>query len=393
MIQTTADGSRVQAYSLDTGKVAWTFTPKALASARTGVFVQSAGGSERVLLARQGKTGDEGLGKASKAISIDILSADSPAKAPATHHLDLLAPQDASASFVATDTGFLIGSDDNGVSSQATVIDSATGRQRTVKASMARIRDCESGTCTAEASPAFATSVGVVSAFQQTSGCDQWGNGGTACTTGFRTGDSWTSTAVAPAGMNTGIPLAATGQYLIAAWHKNHTQTDQPALAEDQKTLFAVHDLSDGRVLASVPCTSADSLTLQPGAAQTSTLLGPGGRFLVSGQVGFDLKKRKGRCYTSTSNSKGIDLSAIGGDGTAYGVVHTSDGTDATGLYGRLPIVADGANIPRRDTARVDLSDGKATALPSAAVVPMYLAADGHGVFRTRDVLAVYPRG
>lgn len=391
VIQAAADGSRVRAFALASGKTMWTFTPKALAGVRAGVFVQEGKAGEKVVLARQGKTSGSGLSTSRRTITIDVIAADSAGKATAAHHLDLSAPGDTAASFTATDSGFLVGPVTDGVHEKAVAIDAATGVQRTVEKTSVTVSGCGSGSCAVQASPAFATSQGVVSAFQQQGGCDQWTDGGTPCTYGFQVGGAWTSTSVAPSGMHVGIPLAVTGPYLVAAWHTSDTQTDPPALSDTKKTILAVHDLATGKIKAQASCTSADALTLQPGSAQSSTHLSPNGDFLVSGQVGFDLATGRGRCFTSTTSSKGVDLTAVADDGTAYGIVHVTDDTEATSLYGRLPIAQDGTDTPERDSARVSLRSGAAKALPAASEVPVYVASDGHGVFRTRDVVAVYP--
>lgn len=391
VIQAAADGSRVRAFSLASGKTVWTFTPKALTSVRAGVFVQESKAGERVVLARQGRTSGSGLSTSRRTSTIDVITADSASKATAAHHLDLVAPDDTAVSFTATDSGILVGPVIDGVHKKAVAIDAATGVQRTVQKSTVTVSGCGSGSCAVQASPAFATSQGVVSAFQHQDGCDQWAKGGTPCTYGFQVGDAWTSTSVAPSNMHVGIPLAVTGPYLVAAWHTSDTQTDPPALSGTKKTFLAVHDLSTGKIKAHVSCTSADALTLQPGSAQSSTRLSPNGDFLVSGQAGFDLATGRGHCFTSTARSKGIDLTAVADDGTAYGIVHVVDDTEATSLFGRLPIAQDGTHTPGHDSARVSVRSGRAKALPAAAEVPLYVASDGHGLFRTRDVVAVYP--
>ncbi|MGA5441922.1 hypothetical protein ACPCKW_20710 [Streptomyces griseoincarnatus] len=391
VIQAAADGSRVRAFSLASGKTVWTFTPKALMSARTGVFVQEGRAGEKVVVARQGKTSGSGLNTSRRTTTIDVLAADSASKATAEHHLDLAAPDDTASSFTATDSGFLVGPVSEGVHDKAVVIDAATGAQRTVQKKTVTVSGCGSGSCTVQTSPSFATSQGVISAFQQQDGCDEWAEGGTPCTYGFQVGDAWTSTSVAPSGMHVGIPLAVTGQYLVAAWHTSDTQTDPPALSDTKKTTLAVHDLATGKIKAQVSCSSADALTLQPGSAQSSTRLSPNGDFLVSGQAGFDLATGRGHCFTSTASTKGVDLTAVADDGTAYGIVHAVDDTEATSLYGRLPIAQDGTDTPERGAARVSVRTGTAKALSAASEVPLYVAADGHGVFRTRDVVAVYP--
>ncbi|CAM5676129.1 hypothetical protein SALBM311S_02089 [Streptomyces alboniger] len=391
VIQAAADGSRVRAFSLANGKTVWAFTPKALMSARTGVFVQEGKAGEKVVLASQGKTKGSGLNTSRRTTTIDVIAADSASKATADHHLDLAAPDDTAASFTATDSGFLVGPATDGVHDKAVVIDASTGAERTVQKKTVTVSGCGTGSCTVEASPAFATAQGIASAFQQQDGCDQWAEGGTPCTYGFQVGNAWTSTSVAPSGMHVGIPLAVTGQYLVAAWHTSDTETDPPALSDTKKTTLAVHDLATGKIKAQVSCTSADALTLQPGSAQSSTRLSPNGDFLVSGQAGFDLATGRGHCFTSTASTKGIDLTAVADDGTAYGVVHAVDDTEATSLYGRLPIAQDGTDTPERGAARVSVRTGTAKALPAASEVPLYVSADGHGVFRSRDVVAVYP--
>ncbi|MEU6349684.1 hypothetical protein ABZ896_10190 [Streptomyces sp. NPDC047072] len=391
VIQAAADGSRVRAFSLSSGKAVWTFTPKALTSARAGVFVQEGTAGEKVVLARLGKTSGNSLTTSRPTTTIDVIAADSARTASAEHHFDLVAPDATVSSFTATDSGFLVGPASGGVHETAVAVDAATGGQRTVRTTSLKVPGCGSGFCTVQASPAFATAEGVVSAFQQQDGCDQWTGSGAPCTYGFQVGSVWTSTSVAPDGMRVGVPLAVAGQYLVAAWHTSDTQTDPPALSGTDKTMLVVHDLATGKIKAQVSCASAEALTLQPGSAQSSTRLSPNGDFLISGQAGFDLATGRGRCFTSTASTKGIDLTAVADDGTAYGIVHAVDRAEATSLYGRLPITTDGTDTPERDSARVSVRTGTAKALPAAAEVPLYVAADGHGVFRTRDVVAVYP--
>ncbi|MCG7202335.1 hypothetical protein [Streptomyces arenae] len=391
VIQAAADGSHVRAFALASGKTVWTFTSKALTGVRAGVFVQESKAGEKVVLARQGKTSGSGLSTSRRTTTIDVIAADSVSKATAAHHLDLAAPDDTAASVTATDSGILVGPVTDGLHEKAVAIDAATGAERTVQKTSVTVSGCASGSCAVQASPAFATSQGVVSAFQQQDSCDQWAEGGTPCTYGFQVGDAWTSISVAPSGMHVGIPLAVTGPYLVAAWHTSDTQTDPPALSDTEKTILAVHDLSTGKIRAQVSCTSAVALTLEPGSAQSSTHLSPNGDFLVSGQAGFDLATGRGRCFTSTASTKGIDLTTVADDGTAYGIGHVVDDTEATSLYGRLPIAQDGTDTPEHDSARASLRSGTAKALPAASEVPVYVASDGHGVFRTRDLVAVYP--
>ncbi|MCM2388767.1 hypothetical protein [Streptomyces albipurpureus] len=361
-----------------------------MSSARTGVFVVTRGDIERVIIARLGKTGGGGLTKKGDTTAVDIVPASSRAQAKADHSLDLPTSADRGISLIATDTGFLVGASDDGVTSDATVIDPATGAKKSVKTQTATVPKCGRVSCTVGSSPAFVTEAGVVTAFRQTKDCDQWGNGGTPCTTGFQVGDKWVSTSAAPDGMYTGIPIAAAGRYLIAAWNQTDFQTDRPVLG-DRKTLFAVHDLHSGKSLAAVSCSSAEELTLQPGSAQTSTRIAPNGRYLISGQTAFDLSSGTGRCYTSTQTRKGVDLTAVDDTGTAYGLIHNSGGTDASKLYGRLPIVQDGTDSTPRQGARVALSTGAVEALEASAEVPVYLDAS-LGLFRSRDVLAAYTR-
>ncbi|WP_416969400.1 hypothetical protein [Streptomyces sp. 4F14] len=391
MVQASADGSRVRAFSLPSGKTVWTFTPTSLTSARAGVFVQETSAGEKVLVARQGRTGGSGLGVSRRTVTVDVLAADSVGAATAGRHLDLTPPDDTAFSFTATDSGFLVGPVTDGVHDEAVVIDAGTGAERTVRSKEMTVSGCGAGSCAVGSSPAFATARGVVSAFQQQDGCGQWAPAAASCVYGFQVGDAWTSGSVAPSGMRAGIPLAVTSRYLVAAWQTGGTQADLPALSRTRTTTLAVHDLATGRIEAQVGCTSADALTLEPGSAQSSTRLSPNGAFLVSGQAGFDLTTGRGHCFTSSADARGIDLTAVADDGTAYGIVHTDDGTEAASLYGRLPISQDGTNAPGRVPARVSLRTGTVTALPAASEVPLYVAADGHGVFRSRDVVAVYP--
>ncbi|HEY8980578.1 MAG TPA: hypothetical protein VIU15_13440 [Streptomyces sp.] len=391
VVHAAADGSRVSALSLTSGRRVWTFVPEALTGARSGVFVQKTGSGERVVLARQGRTVDRGLGVPRSTITIDVLPAVATGTTTALRHFVLTPPHDTAVSFTATDSGFLVGPVTDGVHETAVMIDSGAGTENTVRTKRVTVTGCATASCTVRSAPAFTTSRGTVSVFQQQDGCDPWDGNATPCTYGFQVGDTWTSTGVAPRGMHVGIPLAATAQYLVAAWHTSDIRSDPPALSTTKTTTLAVHNLSTGTIKARVACASSDALTLQPGSAQSSTRLSPNGRFLVSGQAGFDLTTGHGHCFTATAAVKGIDLTSVADDGTAYGLLHTDDGTAATSLYGRLPVVQDAADTPGRVPARVNLRTGVSEALSEGSEVPVYVAADGRGVFRTRDVIAVYP--
>ncbi|MEU8132164.1 hypothetical protein [Streptodolium elevatio] len=278
---------------------------------------------------------------------------------------------------VATPTGLILDSS----TATSVAIDPQTGIQTPMAP---RNVSCPQGTCAT--SPVLSTARGAVAAWTQSTGCDRYQQaGGPSCALGWEVGTAWASTAVAPAGKPVGVPLGVTDRYLVAAWQGTTNLITNPELNSAQNTVFAVHDLASGAVIAQTACRSPYTLGLYPGSAQPSTQASPGGRFLASGQVVFDLQARTGRCLTADAARLGVDIWSVDDRGTVYGTVGD------TAVFGQLPVPVAPTFNPSWSVqaVRVPLG-GQVELLPPGTLVPFAIAADGTGVFRTGDAVGAY---
>ncbi|MGW3308305.1 hypothetical protein ACWDG9_17155 [Streptomyces sp. NPDC001073] len=384
VVSARADGSQVTARRLSDGKTEWSYAPSdAVAKARTAVFVQHAGERERIVLVRAGAQAG------SERTVVDVLPADAHGKVEPVFQRAVPTPGDTGVAFAATPGGVVIGHGTSGLGTgtftSATEVTST--KVTTVRPQSGQISDC-ANTCEANSAPTFTTAAGLVDVYRQVTGCDRFAQGtGTACTLGFSVGSRWQSPTKAPAGYQAAVPLAATNEHLVAAWEPRVSEADEPTVSTGAPTLFAVHDLFTGRVLAQVKCTSNSSQRLVPGGAQPTTQLSPNGRYLAVGQVVFDLTARSGQCLTGKGAQQGVTVRSVTDSGVVYGAhpVNPEPGT-AADSYGSLP---DEGSVP----VRVQVGQDGVRTMPEGAVLPLYVARSGSGVFEDRDIVAVYPAG
>ncbi|MFI2068145.1 hypothetical protein ACH472_32785 [Streptomyces mirabilis] len=384
VVTARADGAKVTARRLSDGRSVWSYVPSAaVANARAAVFVQHTGSSERVVLVRAGSQAG------SRRTVVDVLPADAHGVAQPVYQRAVPTPGDTGVTFAVTPGGIVIGHGTSGLGSGtfASATEVTSGSVRTVRPRSGQISDC-ADTCEAQSAPAFTTAAGMVTVYRQVTGCDRFAQGsGTACTFGFSVGSRWQSPTKAPTGYHAAVPLAATDSQLVAAWQPRVSEAEAPTVSASAATLFVVHDLATGRVLAQVKCTSTSSQQLLPGGAQPTTRLSPNGRFLAAGQVVFDLTARTGQCLTGKGAQRGVTVRAVTDGGVVYGLHPGSPSPgSAPDAYGALP--GEGAS-----PVLVHAGQDAVRTLPEGAVLPLYVARSGSGVFEDRDIVAVYPAG
>ncbi|KRV51311.1 hypothetical protein AQ490_00625 [Wenjunlia vitaminophila] len=392
-VQVMNNEGRVHARRLDGGEEAWTFTtPTALEDVRTDVLVTADGeGGELAVIIREGTTPTNAVSRARPLVTVDTVPMTATGKATAQRHFEF---EDSEVGAV-TD-GLLVTARSGG---KLVAVDPATGAEREVPAtSEEELTTCRtddmppSAVCSAHATPEFTTRAGVVSLYSQQSYCDYRRRGPdfVPCVDGFTVGTAWNSTEVAPRGAADATPLAVVDDYLVVDW------TMFPGAESDEEAkrdVVAVHDLKDGRLVTSVDCdlTSIEfgTSSVRPLSAQALTQLSPNGRFLVSGQVGFDLDERKGRCFTGTHTNKAVTLTAVDDDGRAFGVTYEND----QGItYGTFPHDFGSKEAPVSAFAvETSLTSGKAPeGLDEDTALPVFVSSEA-GLFLRSGALGAYP--
>ncbi|MGR7000759.1 hypothetical protein ACU686_26365 [Yinghuangia aomiensis] len=85
-----------------------------------------------------------------------------------------------------------------------------------------------------------------------------------------------------------------------------------------------------------------------------------------------------------------MDISAVDDQGTVYGTIRR-DGPRPT-PYGALPVAVPHDARGPEQAVRTDVRGGRVELLAAGDLVPVAVAADGSGIFRTADLLATYFR-
>ncbi|GLF93968.1 hypothetical protein [Streptomyces yaizuensis] len=139
---------------------------------------------------------------------------------------------------------------------------------------------------------------------------------------GFWVRGGWYSATVAPPGTapSSGVPVSVLPGHLLAKW--------RPARGrQDARTheIWAVHDTRSGRVLATARCHRPE---IDPGD-RPRAVLSPRSGYLVSGQLAFDLGRKKGYCFDQADGAPPLVLTSVTDDGTAYGALNARDAADA----------------------------------------------------------------
>ncbi|MER7000401.1 hypothetical protein [Streptomyces sp. NPDC000410] len=174
----------------------------------------------------------------------------------------------------------------------------------------------------------------------------------------FWVAGGWFAEDVAPAGatpsegMDMVEPYPSPDGNVVASWPIKDGMTSDE--------IWAVHDGSTGKVLATVTCKKQSNTEVTP-------FRSPDGRYLVADLAVFDLKAKRGHCTDETDDRARIEVKAVDSDGTAYG------------------------EAPGTAPVSFSLATGKAAELPEGTMLPDMIGADA-AVFSTEDGVLVYPR-
>ncbi|MFJ1645431.1 hypothetical protein [Streptomyces sp. NPDC088258] len=192
---------------------------------------------------------------------------------------------------------------------------------------------------------------------------------------GFWVRGGWYSGKVAPkeADPASGVPASMAGGYLLAKWQPKKGSKD--ARTHD---LWVVHDVAEGKAVVQVRCRKPAIKPVDDPPLITS----PGGHYLISGRLAFDLDEKKGYCFEESDGTEPLTLTSVSDDGTAYGAISARSTADAMAGGGR-PVRVDLKNAaPAPLAANVRL--------PSSETMGVGLFRWTDGRFRTH--LIGYPR-
>ncbi|MEC4017811.1 hypothetical protein [Streptomyces sp. H27-D2] len=286
-------------------------------------------GREYFVASSHGDTGDDALTRGKAVVALDIHEAGT----GSVRHLEV--PWEESPEVSGGGAGVLIGRD----GPEAAVVDPADGTvKRTGAKQLKPPKGCAA--CGRLTEVKGLTERGLLA----------------AGTKGFWVRGGWYSARVAPRGADrgSGVPTAVADGQVLARWEKRKGT----AHARDND-LWAVHDASTGAVRTTVEC---EKPFLQPGE-YPEAVLSAGGRYLVAGQLAFDLREKKGYCFQEKGLTKGLNLASVTDDGIAYGAVGARSAGEAI----------EGGGAP----VQVALATGEPEALSANTRVP---AADLGGV-------------
>ncbi|MER6998275.1 hypothetical protein [Streptomyces sp. NPDC000410] len=187
----------------------------------------------------------------------------------------------------------------------------------------------------------------------------------------------WFSRNVAPSGADRahGVPTSLTSGRVLVRWQKakepKKTKKTKKTKRATTHDIWAVHDAATGKALVQIDCHKP---AIEPGV-HPQAVLSPNGRFLVAGNLAFDLVKRTGRCFEEPDGTRPLTLATVTDEGMAYGARNIRNAAEA--------LAGDG--IPYE----VDLTTWQPEPLSRNARLPG-TEVSGVGVFRwldTRDRL------
>lgn len=360
-----SDGYVLTAKDLGTGRVRWSTAPwwpfDSVRGELPGPEIVTAGGKDYVALSISGDPGEDTLSDGTPTVRTAVYPADATGSAVApARTVDIPARE---SSELPTAQGSLLAY--FGDHQEVTAIDVTTGKTTSYSTddvgkspSSKACRLCGPGN-----SSAGVTSRGPLI---QGGGNDFWVPG------------AWYSPSHVPPGAQgpggygeMSESLTVIDDWIIAGWPAKGTHG-----SDGDTRMWAVHDKSTGEVKASATCAAGDSA-----GGSSPTDVGPAlsadHRYLVHGVLAFDLTTAEGICLGATGTDKGVVLTSVGDDGTAYGHTVTADGDD-------VPAPVD-----------VAIGTGKISALPSGTEIPT-MVLKNEAVYLSEDddrySVAVYPR-
>ncbi|SDK03023.1 hypothetical protein SAMN05421806_104106 [Streptomyces indicus] len=335
-----ADGGRFRLRAVDvrTGKQAWAGEAWRPLSAAPGTVPRLAAvakdGREYFATWSYGKLGGDPLSEADRVLVVDLYEAVGGAR----QRVEL--PWEAAPSVSASGPGLVVGVG----SGTAAVLDPETARTATYKAGDLKYpKGCAGCRRLTEV-------VGVTSKGPLVNGEGEfWVRG------------AWHGRKAAPKGGVSGTAVSVSGDRVLARWDHKPAK-NKPV----DREIWAVHDGASGKVLASAECPRP---ALRPGrypAAVTS----PDGRYLVAGQLAFDLEGKSGHCFAAGSGAKPVTLATVGDSGVAYGASGARSPEDAL-RGGGTPV-----------SVRIAVPEPQA--LPGSARLPVHDLGEV-GIFRWTD--------
>ncbi|MEU6116074.1 hypothetical protein ABZ840_16290 [Streptomyces sp. NPDC047117] len=311
-----------------------------------GVTTVHQGGRDYVVAWAHGVRGKDELTSGKEVVELEIFPVDASGKNVApTHRVSVpLKDHDGSTSVGADpedlrvqDGGAGLVLTWRGYSAFSASVDMASGKVTDYGNGSKLGTECGTGTCPAWVA---ATTAGGPVAVSEMNG-------------GFGVPKRWNSQDVTPDGAATGHlrsnnhlngdVIGTVGTHLVASWTPKGEE-------QGADRVWSVHDSANGRVQASTTCSSGDVGALG-GKDGPRSVASPDGRYVAYGSVVFDLREHKGVCLAGDSQRKGILVSAVRDDGTAYGTVPAAD-TEGT-------------------VAQVRVADGTAKALPIGTEIPL----------------------
>ncbi|MGW2561788.1 hypothetical protein ACWCXB_21555 [Streptomyces sp. NPDC001514] len=173
----------------------------------------------------------------------------------------------------------------------------------------------------------------------------------------------WFSRNVAPAGTDRtyGVPTSLTSGQVLVRWQK--APKTKRAATHD---LWAVHDSATGKALVTAECHKP---AIEPGEYPRA-VVSPDGRYLIAGNLAFDLQERSGRCFEEEDGTRPLTLTTVTDEGMAYGATNTRGAAEALA----------GGGTPYE----VDLATGLPEPLSLNARLPS-TEVSGVGLFRWTD--------
>lgn len=191
----------------------------------------------------------------------------------------------------------------------------------------------------------------------------------------FWVSGGWFSRDRAPAGADarSGVATALAPRQVLARWHKA-----RGAKRGATHDIWAVHDSVSGRVVATAECHKP---AIAPGE-YPEAVLSPDGRFLVAGNLAFDLARKKGFCFENEDGTQPLTLTTVSDAGLAHGARAARNAADAL-AGGGAPVAVDLTEPGPAGTGAAP----EATALPANVRLPGVVL-PGTALFRWTD-----PRG
>ncbi|MFD8799874.1 hypothetical protein [Streptomyces atroolivaceus] len=174
----------------------------------------------------------------------------------------------------------------------------------------------------------------------------------------------WFSRRTAPKGADpaTGVPTSVAPGLVLARW-----RLAEGAERAATHRMWTVHDAVNGEPVVSVECHTP---AVEPGR-HPQAVVSPSGRYLVAGNLAFDLEEKKGFCFEEEDGAARLTLASVTDGGSAYGATTARDAEEALDGVGGGPV-------------RMNFTSWDVEALAPNTRLPE-METSGVGVFRWTD--------